>query len=109
MSPKKCSCETPPFSYRDFISCLIGSDSAGELRVEKCIHCETFWICYQVAFEGYTGSGRWWQGKIEEKNIDFINTDNIEDYLINLDWYFYGGSYYRSTGRVGRGAIRLMP
>ena len=71
----------------------------GEVSIEKCIHCDTLWLNYLIELEFFSNSGRWFRGRIETCDVNTITVLNALDYLRSLDWHFYGGSYYNSTGK----------
>lgn len=104
-----CKCHKPPLFYKDYIGCFVGIDYTnqryGEVSIEKCIHCNSKWLVYHVEYEAFSESGRWFRCLIRENEIENITPENSVDYLDNADWYIYGGSYYRSQGRIGNGEI----
>ncbi len=80
-----------------------------EVSLLICPRCSRRWLRYFYEVEAFTGSGRWYLGVISEKQAVRIDVDNAKTILENLDWYYYGGSYFR--GKVGktRGRIPLNP
>lgn len=78
----------------------------GDVTIHRCEHCGTLWLHYAVAWEGYTGSGRWFQGVIDEATAATIKPEEAVAYLESLPWYIAGGSYFRSTGFRTQGEVR---
>ena len=107
----QCSCMTPPFSYKDFVSNAVGVDEThgrfGDVSLETCIHCNSTWIRYFVEYEAFSCSGRWYRGQISEMDAQRITAENAASFLEGLPWYFLGGSYFDSTGRKGCGPLSL--
>lgn len=108
MKQKNCVCETLPINYKNYTSKFIGSDKRyAEIEIKKCIHCNQNWLKYFVEYEYLRKSGRWYIGKIEERNISEINAENSVNKLEEMEWYFYGGSFFGTTGKIGNGKLKL--
>lgn len=105
----QCRCMTPPFNYNDFEIEFIGVDKTngrfGEVSVEKCKTCGLKWLRYYVEYAAFTQSGRWYRGLASEKLLSSLNPEGAVEALASLPWHFYGGSYFRTTGRKGVGPI----
>jgi len=103
-----CVCHKPPIHHSDYEISFLGVDKTNgrfaEVTIEKCKHCGTEWINYLVENEAFTRSGRWYRG-ILENGQGKIKPENVETYLENLDWYIFGGSYFNSTGKTGKGTL----
>lgn len=101
----------PPFAYKDFEIRSIGTDSTngryGEVSVHTCKKCNSLWLHYIVEYEAFSKSGRWFKGLITEKEIETMTPEKAIKYIESLDWYFYGGSYFDSTGKIGKGFVRV--
>ena len=82
-----CICARLPLSHLNYINCALGMDASegryGEVTMED---------------EGFSHSGRWYTGIVEDKDVFWIRTYNAFVYVKELSWYLYGGSYYNSTG-----------
>jgi hypothetical protein len=102
-----CTCEKPPFNYADFRSSQLGIDHTNgrdaEVSIFQCKLCQRIWISYLVEFEHYSKSGRWYRGIISKKERSEITPENVVEYLENIEWYLYGGSYFESAGAFGHG------
>jgi hypothetical protein len=102
-----CTCEKPPFNYADFRSSQLGIDHTNgrdaEVSIFQCKLCQRIWINYLVEFEHYSKSGRWYRGIISKKERSEIKPENVVEYLENIEWYLYGGSYFESAGMIGQG------
>lgn len=113
-APTNCKCMTPPLDYRDFeidsISNSFGEDQhGGEIAVERCLHCGTTWLRYFVEYPAFTSSGRWCRGVVTDQELAGLTSANALGFLERLPWYLYGGSFFRSTGKVGKGPFRVSP
>ena len=104
-----CICLHPPFYFKDYESTEIGTDLTnsryGTVSIKKCLKCNKLWLHYLVEYEAFSRSGRWFRGLITEKEIERITPENAINFLEKLDWYFYGGSYFETTERIGKGEI----
>jgi hypothetical protein len=104
-----CTCLTPPFSVRDFSDNLVGVDTKngrfGDVSIQTCRHCGSTWLHYRVEYEAFSRSGRWFRGPITPELS--ITAENAVDVLADMPWYFFGGSYFESTGRRGFGPPRV--
>jgi len=109
MNLEKCKCLNLPIDYSNFYSeNFVGIDETngrfGEVTIQQCKSCNSFWIRYFVEYESFSKSGRWFTGIIKKENdIKEITPENSVEYIESLDWYFYGGSYFRTTGKKGNG------
>jgi hypothetical protein len=105
----ECRCHTPPFDYRDYLAEPVGIDETngrfGDVTVETCRHCGTLWLNYLVEYEAFTKSGRWYRGVLTPEARRMVTAHTAVAWLAALPWYFYGGSYFDSTGRRGSGPL----
>lgn len=110
MSDKQCSCLDEPRSFDQYEEVRrLGVDPTsgryGEVGLLRCKRCGRYWLRYQVEYEAFTGSGRYFMGLITLEKAESLAPDEAFDYLNQLDWHLYGGSYFfgkkgRSTGKV---------
>lgn len=109
MTKDKCICEQPPFLFSNFNIVELGVDETSgrfaNVVIETCKHCKQKWIKYSVQYESFSESGRWYKGKVKESKAKSITPQNTIDYLEKLDAYFYGGSYFKSEGKEGKGKL----
>ena len=109
MNAENCRCQNPPISHLDYIHCFIGIDETngrfGEVAIQKCTHCNSFWLSYFMEYESFSNSGRWYRGMIQSKDVAHINPENSIAYLQSMEWYIFGGSYFSSTGKIGQGKV----
>lgn len=107
----ECRCMTPPFNYQDYDSELLGIDDtngrSGEVTIEICKACRSMWLRYFVEYESFSQSGRWYRGLVTPEMVKSLTPEQAPELLASLPWCFYGGSYFRSTGRRGSGPIRI--
>ena len=104
-----CACFAAPATH------LIGTTALGldsqlaEVSVLICQDCGQHWLRYFYEVEAFTGSGRWYLGAITLEQLASLTLERAKNTLENLNWYYYGGSYYE--GRNGRtsGNIVLSP
>lgn len=104
-----CVCCMPPIHYSNFERTFLGIDETrgrfAEVGFDTCIHCRNVWLVYFVEYESRSGSGRWYRGIIAEKDRAGMTPESSVSYLEQLDWYLYGGSYFSSTGKIGKGKL----
>jgi hypothetical protein len=99
-SDSKCECFNGAhrnlFEHRE-----IGMDeNFGEISVWVCARCAQPWLRYFYENEAFTASGRWYLGAISSDQLTLLTRENAKRILEELDWYFYGGSYFH--GHVGK-------
>ena len=100
----KCIClDLPlPFDHYEEVR-FIGIDEIlgrfGQVTLKRCRHCQRYWLHYFVEYEAFSKSGRYYMGLITPETAETLTPETAVDYLENLDWYLYGGSYF---GRMGR-------
>jgi hypothetical protein len=87
-----------PFSFT--ITRKVGLYRSGDVMIVRCDVCGTLWLWYHVEYEGFTGSGRWFRGLIDEERAGAIQPEEAITYLCSLDWYLRGGSIY--DGEISR-------
>ena len=104
-----CRCMAPPFDFADFDSEPLGIDQTNgrfaEVSVETCRACGAKWLRYFVEFEAFTASGRWYRGLVTAERLRTLTPELAVTLLESLPWYFYGGSYFQTTGRRGSGRV----
>lgn len=72
----------------------------GTVTIRECLHCKRLWLHYFVEYEVYSRSGRYYMGLIIPDMVEKITAETAVDYLNNLDWTLYGGSFFdNKTGR----------
>jgi hypothetical protein len=103
---KSCDCMNPAqIRVGKFSSQWIGVDEQrgrfGEVSIDQCLFCHRIWLHYFVEYEHLSQSGRWYRGIISEEIAPIITPENAVEILNNLEWHFYGGSYF--FGRFGKG------
>ena len=97
-----------PINHKNYTSTFIGNDKRyAEIEIKKCIHCNQNWLRYFVEYEHLRQSGRWYLGKINKEDVSGINAKNSVSKLEEMEWYFYGGSFFATTGKIGNGKLRL--
>ncbi len=108
-----CSCLTPPFSFRDYDETPIGVDTTngrhGEVSFKTCRQCGASWLHYFVEYEAFTKSGRWYRGLMTAELQRTVTAETAVAVIASLPWYFFGGSYFESTGQRGSGPPRVAP
>lgn len=70
----------------------------GEVSILRCRTCRRFRLRYFVEYEGFSGSGRWGRGLIDEADIERTTPGNGIEHLHALPWFLYGGSYWGKAG-----------
>jgi hypothetical protein len=80
----------------------------GEVTVERCQACGRAWLEYRVEDEAFTGSGRWFRGRIDEVTAGRITPEEAAATLEGLESYLFGGSYFGHAARRSSGPLRLL-
>ena len=90
---------------------MVGIDATngrfGNVKIEVCKKCHTSWLSYQVEYEAFSKSGRWYRGIIGAESIASMSPEEAPKYLEGLAWYFEGGSYFDSNGKLSKGHLFL--
>lgn len=103
-----CACMHPPLHYKDFeidpaSDYFVDDVNGGEITIEKCRHCSTKWLRYFIEYPAFTSSGRWCRGVVTDAELSSLTTEKTLEFLEGLPWYLYGGSYFGTTGKLGKG------
>ena len=105
MKKEHCQCLSAPQAYDayEFVRC-VGIDKTkgryGEVKILRCKICGALWLKYFVEYEAFRASGRYFMGLIAEGQARDIKPEEAVDYLRSLDWYLYGGSFFKDQGRA---------
>lgn len=76
-------------------------ENYSEVSIAKCLNCGQHWLHYFYENEAFSGSGRWYQGAISAQQALSLDVNEAKSILEELQWYFYGGSYfYGKTGKA---------
>ena len=106
-----CICMKPPFHFSGFDSTEIGIDETngrfGEVSIKTCRSCKRKWLHYHIEYEGFPESGRWYRGLLSDEAAKSIAPETAVAIVEDLDWHFYGGSYFKTTGAKGSGQISV--
>jgi hypothetical protein len=98
----QCACMSPRCRHDAYDETDVGRDETngrfGDVTILRCKHCGNIWLKYQVEYEAFTKSGRWFLGLISDETSKLITAENAIAALDSLDWRFMGGSYFESAG-----------
>lgn len=109
----ECQCMHPPFHYTNYQkSKYLGVDKTngrfGKVTVEECKFCGSKWLDYHVEYSGFSKSGRWYRGLINnEIEAQLRFPSSAVGILNHLQVRFEGGSYFGSSGRASTGRLRV--
>lgn len=107
-----CHCSQPPFNHEDYRSTELGVDEAsgmnGEVSLHECRSCGQLWLKYLVEWEWYSESGRWYRGAITKEQARGLTPGRAAELLGALESHFYGGSFYKTTGRRAEGGAKIV-
>jgi hypothetical protein len=99
-----------PVDYGNFESTHLGCDETngrfGEVNLQKCKQCSSIWLHYFVEYESMSKSGRWYRGIISDETSKHLTPESAVLCLDQLDWHFYGGSYFEKSGK-GKGKVNV--
>lgn len=102
-------CECLELGPRAFSEASVGVDRTngrfGAVGVRTCAACGRRWLHYHVEYEGFSGSGRWYQGLLPEGAHAGLTPEAAVPLLESLPWHVYGGSYWGTGGRRGAGPL----
>ena len=101
-----CECNDVHAVLEDAEKTFLGTDlrngRRGDVALHRCPECGAQWLHYLVEYEAFTGSGRWFCGRLHGEAAATVSASNAIATLASLDWYWFGGSYFEGT--VGKGA-----
>lgn len=103
---KECDCENVHVPTQDSDVTDLGVDERngrfGDVKLHKCTTCGANWLHYQVEYEAFSGSGRWFCGRLNAATATSVSASNAIATLAALPWYWAGGSYF--DGEVSKGS-----
>lgn len=102
--PVSCDCLDTPLSGDQYeVVREVGADPTngryGQVTILRCQGCARLWLRYQVEYEGFSRSGRFFMGLIFPDLAAEISAEAAIPWLGSLPWYLFGGSYF--DGRQG--------
>ena len=107
----ECNCMNPTFRSVGSDKVFLGIDKTngrfGEVSVGTCKACGRAWLQYFVEYEAFSRSGRWYRGLVSPEILDSLKPSDAPEVLAQLPWYFYGGSFFDTTGRRGQGGVSV--
>ena len=106
-----CTCCRPPLNAANFNIVNWGTDTTNgrfaDITLEECKVCGVLWFKYLVEYEAFSHSGRWYRGVVTPGQAQILQPGQVVEYLEQLNWYIFGGSYFSSTGAIGKGRLAL--
>ena len=109
MKEYSCECLDEPILFNQYdVVKHLGIDEIngrfGEVELWQCKKCRRFWLHYLVEYEAFKGSGRYFMGLITQEVANSLPANKAIEYLENLEWHLYGGSYF---GRKGKSKFKV--
>jgi hypothetical protein len=108
-----CSCFEPAVRLINPKQIYSGVDtehsSYGEVSVEQCSGCMTFWLSFYIEYESFSRSGRWFRAPLPASLVAEVSANNAIDVLNTLTPRYAGGSYYDSAGFITESKVNLNP
>jgi hypothetical protein len=105
----KC-CDQPTCNAAQFDIYEMGTDRShqryGEVRVYTCKKCQKIWLNYFIE-KDYSNSGRWYRGQVTRERLQELTPETVVNYLEHLSYYYCGGSFFNTTGKISSGPLRL--
>lgn len=77
----------------------------GAVTLHTCPACGAPWLHYQVEYEAFSRSGRWFCGRLDESSAARVSASNAIATLAALPWYWAGGSYFDGGVSKGSGPV----
>ncbi len=107
----QCSCTKPDGTGNQFYTKMLGIDTTAsrhaEVFLKSCRQCDSLWIEYFYENEAFSQSGRWYRGIIPLAHALTIAPTDVVSYLENLEWYIFGGSFFKTGPSLGSGKLHL--
>ena len=108
-----CACMDPAGRAEIFSIVPLGTDKTngrfGTVSIATCNLCGQKWLRYQVEYEAFGKSGRWYRGLLPPDAAQTPVPESAVDLLGRMDWYFAGGSYFDSPGLRTSGLPAVDP
>lgn len=101
-----CPCLVAPFGQLVCLQELGMDDHYAEVSLLVCPICSRLWLRYFYEIEAFTASGRWYLGEITAGQARRMKPENAKETLEELNWYFFGGSYF--DGRISKSSGRIF-
>lgn len=99
-----CPCHEPTATHLNFEYTYLGTDEHfAEIQIALCKQCGTKWLLYSLEDEGFSNSGRWYRGVLNQE----ITPEAAAEYLNHIEGYIYGGSYFGGKAGYGKGPLVL--
>jgi hypothetical protein len=105
---KTCACLSTPYRFLTVAKELGMDDHFAEVSLLTCSVCGQNWLRFFYELEAFTASGQWYLGAIDPQQAANLTTENAQETLENLGWYFYGGSFYGGKSGKRSGIIQLV-
>jgi hypothetical protein len=99
-SQKTCSCLVNVPTDLKILRELGLDDHHAEVSILVCQNCGRQWLKYFYEVEAFARSGRWYLGTLSVNQSSIVTLENAKHVLEELDWFYYGGSYF--DGRSGK-------
>jgi hypothetical protein len=112
LGTQSCPCCRAPLRYDRYDEvAFLGVDATagryGEVSLLRCKACGQYWLRYALEYEHLAASGRFFLGPIAPQVARGVAPEAAVEYLESLDWYLFGGSYFRGAGRSSGGPLPL--
>lgn len=108
-----CQCLAPPFRAEDYRIAPVGTDKTdgrfGDVSIATCKTCGKQWLRYQIEYEAFEKSGRWYRGAISPELAQTVTPETALAVFGQMEWYYAGGSYFESAGFRSSGAPAVGP
>ncbi len=107
---RACACDDPQARYTVFDAEFVGTEPEhyGEVSLLTCRQCQRVWLRFQLEYEAFTASGRFYRGLISRKAAQQVTPENAVAILESLEWCIYGGSYFGHAGKRFEGSIKVL-
>jgi len=103
-----CECMDGNARYTQFERSELGTDEhCAEISMDRCRECGRIWLHYYLAFEAFTGSGRWYRGEVGPDMA--FSARNAAAVLAKLKGYWAGGSRFGGKVEWRSGPIDTSP
>lgn len=73
----------------------------------RCAQCGRLWLRYSLDHEASTGWGRWYRGLVAAEAAESLTPESAGALFGRLEWHFYGGPYYRTSGERSYGPVHV--
>jgi hypothetical protein len=80
-----------------------------DVHLKRCPACGARWLHYHFVYEGFTGSGRWYEARLTDAQARAVTAETAAALLESLPSYQAGGSWFGGEVQTRSGPLLDTP